>query len=74
MWQALPANSTRTDRCDHRTASTYTVDLIHFLFGDMLGVTRSDLWLTAGLGGLVMLAILAFYEKFKAVDTLDKSC
>jgi manganese/iron transport system permease protein len=43
---------------------SYAVDLAHFLFGDVLGVSRSDLWLTGTLGGLVLLAILAFYKEF----------
>jgi len=46
------------------TVSGYTVDLAHFLFGDVLGVSSSDLWLTGILGGLVILAILLFYKEF----------
>ncbi len=43
---------------------SYAVDLTHFLFGNVLGVTANDLWLTAALGGLVILVILAFYKEF----------
>lgn len=43
---------------------SYAVDLTHFLFGNVLGVTSTDLWLTAGLGLLVILVILAFYKEF----------
>jgi ABC-type Mn2+/Zn2+ transport system permease subunit len=50
------------------TVRSYTVDLTHFLFGDVLGVSRSDLLLTAGLGGLVILAILAFYKEFMVLS------
>jgi ABC-type Mn2+/Zn2+ transport system permease subunit len=46
------------------TVRSYAVDLAHFLFGDVLGVSRGDLWLTAILGGVVLLAILAFYKEF----------
>src|SRR3972149_6617824 len=30
---------------------TYAADLTHILFGNILGVSPGDLWLTAGLGG-----------------------
>jgi manganese/iron transport system permease protein len=46
------------------TARSYAVDLTHFLFGDVLAVTTGDLILTASLGGLVVLAIVAFYKEF----------
>ncbi|HSS97780.1 MAG TPA: metal ABC transporter permease, partial [Terriglobales bacterium] len=29
---------------------SYAVDLSHFLFGNILGVSDTDLWLTAGMG------------------------
>lgn len=48
----------------------YTVDLAHFLFGNLLSVTNSDLWLTAGLGGAVLLIIFLFYKEF-LVMTFD---
>ncbi len=50
------------------TVRSYTVDLTHFLFGDVLGVSQGDLLLTAGLGGLVVLAILAFYKEFMVLS------
>jgi manganese/iron transport system permease protein len=43
---------------------SYAVDLAHILFGDLLGVSTSDLWLMAGLGTLVLLTIFAFYKEF----------
>jgi manganese/iron transport system permease protein len=46
------------------TLKAYTVDLTHFLFGNVLGVSRADLWLTAGLGGLVLLLVAVFYKEF----------
>lgn len=39
---------------------TYAVDLSHILFGDVLGVTPTDLWLTAGLG-VVVIGLVAFF-------------
>jgi ABC-type Mn2+/Zn2+ transport system permease subunit len=46
------------------TVRSYTVDLTHFLFGDVLGVAGSDLWLIGVFGALVILMILAFYKEF----------
>ncbi|MBW8009658.1 MAG: metal ABC transporter permease [Chloroflexi bacterium] len=43
---------------------SYAVDLAHFLFGDILGVSNGDLWLTGILGGGVVLVIIAFYKEF----------
>ncbi len=43
---------------------SYAVDLAHILFGNLLGVSNTDLWLMAGLGALVLLAVLAFYKEF----------
>ena len=50
------------------TVRSYTVDLAHFLFGDVLGVRSADLWLIAIFGGLVLLAILAFYKEFMVLS------
>ncbi|HUV88140.1 MAG TPA: metal ABC transporter permease [Anaerolineae bacterium] len=46
------------------TMRSYAVDLAHFLFGDVLGVSNGDLWLTGVLGGLILLTILALYKEF----------
>ncbi|MFQ5859364.1 MAG: metal ABC transporter permease [Anaerolineae bacterium] len=46
------------------TVRSYTTDLAHFLFGNVLGVSDSDLWWTAGLGALVLLTIIGFYKEF----------
>lgn len=46
------------------TVRSYTADLTHFLFGDVLGVRSSDLWLMGIFGGLILLAIVAFYKEF----------
>jgi ABC-type Mn2+/Zn2+ transport system permease subunit len=50
------------------TVRSYTVDLTHFLFGDVLGVSQADLLLTAGFGGLVVFIIVAFYKEFMVLS------
>lgn len=50
------------------TVRSYSVDLAHFLFGNVLGVGPNDLALTAGLGALVLLVILAFYKEFMVLS------
>lgn len=46
------------------TLRSYAVDLAHFLFGNVLGVSTGDLWLTAAFGSLVLLTIAIFYKEF----------
>lgn len=46
------------------TVRDYSIDLSHFLFGDVLGVSKTDLWLTGIFGSLVILVILGFYKEF----------
>jgi len=43
---------------------SYAVDLAHFLFGNILSVTNSDLWLTAVVGASVLIVIALFYKEF----------
>ncbi|RMF39754.1 MAG: manganese ABC transporter permease [Anaerolineae bacterium] len=43
---------------------TYSVDLTHFLFGDVLGVQPSDLWLSLIFGTLVIGAVVLLYKEF----------
>jgi manganese/iron transport system permease protein len=43
---------------------SYAVDLAHILFGDLLGVSTSDIILMAVLSGLVLVTIFAFYKEF----------
>ncbi len=45
----------------------YQEDVMSYLFGDILLVQRSDLWLIAGLDVVVVLLGLMFYHKFLAV-------
>ncbi len=46
------------------TARSYSADLTHFLFGDVLGVRDADLWRTGAFGGLILLTVAAFYKEF----------
>jgi len=46
------------------TVRNYTVDLSHFLFGNVLGVSTGDLWLNAIFGGLIILTVLLLYKEF----------
>jgi len=46
------------------TVRDYSVDLAHFLFGDVLGVSSSDLQLIAIFGGLIIFLVLIFYKEF----------
>ncbi len=50
------------------TMRSYTVDLVHFLFGDVLGVSQGDLLLTAAFGLLVIVTIIAFYKEFLVIS------
>jgi manganese/iron transport system permease protein len=47
---------------------TYAVDLSHILFGNVLGVSQSDLWLTAGLGLLVLVSVALLYKQFLVIS------
>ena len=46
------------------TVRNYSVDLSHFLFGDVLSVLAPDLWLVAIFGGIILLVVFAFYKEF----------
>ena len=50
------------------TVRSYTVDLSHFLFGDILSVSAQSLWLILIFGGLVLLIIFAFYKEFTTLS------
>ena len=47
---------------------TYAVDLSHILFGNVLGVSPTDLWLTAGLGLVVLLTVFLLYRPFMVIS------
>ena len=50
------------------TMRTYAVDLTHVLFGNVLGVTATDVWITGGLAFLVLAAILLLYRRLLVVS------
>ena len=50
------------------TIRTYAVDLSHILFGNVLGVSPLDLWLTAGLGLVILLTVFLLYRPFLIIS------
>ncbi len=46
------------------TVRSYSVDLSHFLFGDVLGVSGKDLWLSGSFSLLILLSVFGFYKEF----------
>ena len=50
------------------TSGNYTIDLAHFLFGNLLGVTATDLWVMLGLGTAVLLTVYFFYKEFLLIS------
>jgi zinc transport system permease protein len=46
----------------------YNVDLMSYLFGSILTVPASDLWLMLGINGLVLLTVGYFYHDFVALS------
>lgn len=50
------------------TIRSYSVDLAHILFGNILAITPVDLWLIAGFGAGVLLLVAAFYKEFVIIS------
>jgi ABC-type Mn2+/Zn2+ transport system permease subunit len=50
------------------TVQTYSVDLTHILFGNVLGVSNLDLLLTAGLGALVLAIVILLYKELLVIS------
>ena len=50
------------------TIRTYAVDLSHILFGNVLGVSASDIWLILGLTVVVLAVLLILYRPFLVVS------
>jgi ABC-type Mn2+/Zn2+ transport system permease subunit len=50
------------------TVQSYSVDLTHILFGNVLGVSTTDLWLTAGLGLLVLATVFLLYKELLVIS------
>jgi manganese/iron transport system permease protein len=47
---------------------TYAVDLSHILFGNVLGVSSTDLWLTFGLGLIILLVVAINFKQFMVIS------
>jgi ABC-type Mn2+/Zn2+ transport system permease subunit len=47
---------------------TYAVDLSHILFGNVLGVSASDLYLIAALSLTILLIVALFYKQFLVIS------
>jgi zinc transport system permease protein len=45
----------------------YNVDLMSYLFGNILIISSRDLWLMAGMDAVVLLMVLLFFRQFMAV-------
>ncbi len=45
----------------------YNVDLMSYLFGNILIISSRDLWLMAGMDAVVVLMVLLFFRQFMAV-------
>ncbi len=50
------------------TIRSYAVDLSHILFGNILGVSTNDLWITFGLGALVIFSVVLLYKPFLVIS------
>jgi ABC-type Mn2+/Zn2+ transport system permease subunit len=46
------------------TVRSYAVDLAHILFGDVLGVSAHDLWITFALAAVVLGVVVLLYKEF----------
>lgn len=50
------------------TVRNFSVDLTHFMFGNVLGVSPTSLLLTLAFGGLVLVLVVAFYKEFLVIS------
>jgi manganese/iron transport system permease protein len=50
------------------TVRNFSLDLAHFLFGNVLGVSPSDLVLTAVFSALVVALVILFYKEFLVIS------
>src|SRR4030042_1046802 len=49
------------------SVKNYTNDLSHFLFGDVLGISSTDLGRISIFGGLILLTVFVFYKEFMVI-------
>lgn len=54
------------------TLAKSATDLTQILFGNVLSVPASDMWLTIGVGGIVLLAIVIFYKEL-LISSFDET-
>lgn len=47
---------------------TFAVDLAHFLFGDVLGVSNADLLLTTIMAAVVVISVFLLYKEFLVIS------
>jgi len=50
------------------TMGTYAVDLTHVLFGNVLGVTTTDLWISGGIAVVVLALVFLLYKRLLVVS------
>lgn len=50
------------------TVRGFAIDLVHFLFGNVLGVSNGDLVLIGAFGGAVLLVVLLLYKELVVVS------
>jgi len=50
------------------TIRSYSTDLAHILFGNILAITNYDLIITAIFGGLILIVLFAFYKEFVLIS------
>ncbi len=51
-----------------KLSGTYTSDLMSWLFGSLMAVSRTDLFLTAGLDVVVLGSVILFYKEFLGIS------
>ncbi len=50
------------------SVQNYTNDLTHFLFGDVLGISSTDLGRIALFAGMIILVVIIFYKEFMVIS------
>ena len=51
-----------------KLSGTYTADLMSWLFGSLMSVSRNDIFLTAALGAVSVLLVTVFYREFMGIS------
>ncbi len=50
------------------SVENYTIDLTHFLFGDVLGISSLDLVRICIFGGLILIIVFIFFKEFMVIS------